>query len=235
MDTWRGVPFPLGPPRLSIFGLDLGVTRCGLRTPSALSIRRNRQRVSFNTRPRHNVMKPNRRRVSPQTNSGWQIERSNRLHRQFRRVEAARLTGKSVKSALVQFCWYWRGERYRSNSRVKVQFSLPRVRTLFYQWRANGRTPEAIALKYRPGNRRIVTRREVSRFLHHAAAPGIFTFAAAFAAMQRAGSPVKSSPTHFFSSLPADLSKALRQLFHGRRKQRGIETRFKRFLKGGRA
>lgn len=154
------------------------------------------------------------------------------MHRQFKRVEAARRKGKSVKKALVHFCWYWRGERYRSNPRIKVQFSVQRLRTLFYQWRNNGRTPQALALHYRPA-RRVVKRTEIARFVRHAAAPGIFTFAAAFAAMQRTNS-VSYSMNHLWRSLPAQLSKELRQLFHARRQQRGLEAGFSRFVvKGG--
>lgn len=233
MAIGRGALLPLSASRLSILGLDLDATCRGVRTPSTLLVRRNQKRADFTTRHHHSYMKPNRRRVSSQSNSGWQNERAARLHRQFQRVEVARLKGKSVKAALSQFCWYWRGERYRSNPRITVQFSLPRVRTLFYQWRANGRTPEAIALHYRPGNRRIITRREIARFVGITATPGIFTFAAAFEAMQRSGRPVKSSPTHFFSALPVGLRKELRRLFYGRRQQRGIEIRFKRFLVTG--
>jgi hypothetical protein len=178
-------------------------------------------------------MNTNRRRRSSHSNTGdWQKERAARLHRQFKRVEQARQQGKSVNAALAHFSWYWRGEHYRSNPDIKVHFSIHRLRNLFYQWQRGGRNPRAIALKYAPANRRIVTRKEQAHFLKHASAPGTLTFAAAWQSMQRT-LPVPFTLNHLCQSLPSSVRRELRRLFSSRRKQRGIETRFKRFVAKG--
>lgn len=181
-------------------------------------------------------MKKNRCRCSLQHNSGdWQKERATRLHRLCNWIETKVSQGKKVRPLTRLAARRWNGKPFRCDPSRKLTLSAGRLATLFYQWLGAGKTPESVALHYNPSNRRIVSRREIARFVRHAAAPGTFTFAAAFAAMQRTR-PVSYSATHFFRAIPADQSKALRGLFHGRRRQRGIEVRFKCFVrKAGRA
>lgn len=162
----------------------------------------------------------------------WKKEHAERLHLQFSRVEAARRQGKSVKAALQYFAWYWRGKSYRANPKIKVRLSPSHLRKLYYQWRRNGRTSSAVALRYKAVNRRPVKPAEIARFVRHASAPVAFTFAGAWNAMQRT-QPLPYSMSHLWASLPAELRRELRRLFYGRRKQRGIETRFRRFLEKG--
>lgn len=174
-------------------------------------------------------------RTKPQRSCGaWQKEREAILQRLCQRIEDQVSQGKKVRPLIWRAARRWNGKPFRCDPSRTLALSPGGFNKLFYNWRRNGRTAQSFALKFNPANRRPVTPQQVTRFVRHASQPGTFTFAAAFAAMQRTSQPVQYSPTHFFSSLPAELSKALRRLFHGRRQQRGIETRFKHFLaKGG--
>lgn len=166
-------------------------------------------------------MNPNRRRVSPHSN--WQEERLATLQRVCARIESHVAAGKKVQPQC----------RRAAKRLRKLKLSGGRLTTLFYLWRSNGRTPQTFALNWNPANRRPVTRAQIKRFVHQAKQPGTYTFAAAWQQMQHGGQPISFSPTHFFASLPAELSKELRGLFYQRRKLRGVEARFNRFLEQG--
>jgi hypothetical protein len=164
------------------------------------------------------------RNSKPQSKAGdWQTERQTALQRICERIELQVSQGGKVRP----LC------RRAAKRLRKVALSGGRLATLFYLWRSNGRTPQTFALNWNPANRRPVSRAQIARFVRQAKQPGIFTFAAAFAGMQQSSKPVQFSPTHFFRSLPAALSKELRGLFYQRRKLRGVEGRFLRAIRKG--
>jgi hypothetical protein len=102
----------------------------------------NRRRCSSQQKP---LTRPETLRAIP----AWQRERAHRLHRKFTRVEQAMQRGQSLDKALYQFHWFWRGQRYRSDHTKRVRFSMAGLRRLFYHWKSNGRTPDALRLNYR--------------------------------------------------------------------------------------
>lgn len=226
MDTWRDTPLSPVVSRHSI--LRWTSTRPAKRpNPHALLERQLRQGVTLPILQPDELMKSCRFSKPQSKSDDWKKEDANRLHRKFITLEAKRKTGKSVNELLTWFSWFWKGKAYRSATNIRVRYSIPTLRRRYYIWRNNGRTPQALALKYCPGNRRVVKQSEIARFVRQAATPGTFTFAAAFAATQRTR-PVSCSATHFFRSLPIGLSKQLRDLFYSRRQQRAIESRFAR-------
>jgi hypothetical protein len=159
----------------------------------------------------------------------WQRERSSRLHRQFKRVETARERGNTVNEALRPFYYYWRGESYRSNPAKRVRFSMATLSRLYYRWRNNGRTPTAIALRYNPTTGSPIKPQALRRFICQAAQPSVCTFAAAYARLGHPGFSIHQ----LWRALPGAVRQTLRKTFLARRRHRGIETRFSRFLKSG--
>src|SRR5262245_38533498 len=77
----------------------------------------------------------------------WQRERANRLHRKFGRVEIAMAGGQTMRQAFKWFAWHLRGKAYRCEKNRKIQLSYRSLVRALYQWKANGRTPEALFLK----------------------------------------------------------------------------------------
>ncbi len=79
----------------------------------------------------------------------WQVERERRLHRQFLRVKAAESKGKSIRAALKQFAWYWRGETYRRDPAKRCAFGMQTLCRLYRVWRRGGEVPPALRLRYK--------------------------------------------------------------------------------------
>jgi hypothetical protein len=77
----------------------------------------------------------------------WQ--RENRLHRQFRRVNAARAKGKSIQAALKQFAWYWDGESYRSDPTKRCAFGMQTLCRLYQEWRRGGEVASALRVRFK--------------------------------------------------------------------------------------
>lgn len=111
----------------------------------------------------------------------WQLERANRLHRQFKRAETALQRGKSLNAALYQFQYFWRGENYRSDYTKPVRFSLQTLRRLFYHWRKNGCVPAALRLRF-TANRPTIPAPVLLRFLAFVAATSWPSMKAAWSA-----------------------------------------------------
>jgi hypothetical protein len=179
-------------------------------------------------------MKPECCRTSPQSNrSGCNQEREAILQRLCIWIETKVSQGKKVRPLARLAARRWNGKAFRCDPSRKLTLSANRLVALYYKWQQAGRTSQALARGYAPANRRPVTSKEQGRFLKHASAPGTLTFAAAWQSMQRTLA-VPFTLNHLCQSLPSPVRRELRRLFHARRNQRGIETRFGRYLaKGG--
>jgi hypothetical protein len=163
----------------------------------------------------------------------WQREREAILQRLCIWIESKVSQGKKVRPLARQAARRWHGKAFRCDPSRKLTLSANRLVAIYYKWQRSGRNPRALALEYAPANRRPVTSKEQGRFLKQASAPGIFTFAAAWKSMERTA-PAPFTLNHLCQSLPKSVRRELRRLFHARRNQRGIETRFGRYLaKGG--
>ncbi len=75
----------------------------------------------------------------------WIGERAQLLQQLFERVEDRLKTGVSLDKALRR---RWYGKRFHTAHHIKVRLSDARLRTLFYHWRRNGRTPECLSLRF---------------------------------------------------------------------------------------
>lgn len=159
----------------------------------------------------------------------WQKERATRLHRQFKRVDNARQSGKSVKAALSQFQRYWRNETYRTEPARRVRFSFPTLVRLYYRWCNNGRTPRALSLHFKPITGSPIKQQDVLLFVRSATALEVCTFAAAYARLERPA----FSASQLWRVLPEELRQELRLVFYARRRQRTIEINLSRFLTEG--
>lgn len=79
----------------------------------------------------------------------WQTERERRLLRIFRCLDRGLALGKALHPMLVKHAWRWRGRRYRSQHGHPIRFSVSTLDRLYRVWCAGGRTPAALALRYR--------------------------------------------------------------------------------------
>jgi len=93
------------------------------------------------------------RQISPEKSGSlpaWQIERANRLHRLFERVQKAGEAGRSFSQATKNFVWRWHGRGFRCDPDRKVQFGRVTLERLFQVWQRGGRVPSALFIRYKP-------------------------------------------------------------------------------------
>jgi hypothetical protein len=99
--------------------------------------------------------------------SDWQSERARRLHRLFSRIEA---DGAPVARTLRNFCSYWHGKIYRTDPARRTRLGYSTVRRLYYLWLRDGRSPQAVALHFHSGIRRI-GEKFLAGFIRYASKP----------------------------------------------------------------
>jgi hypothetical protein len=160
----------------------------------------------------------------------WQRERAARLHRQFTRAHAAMARGCSLNDALRQFCNYWAGEAYRTDRSRRVQFSRSTLRRLFYHWRANGRTPAALALQFAGARVRHPAAVDLRRFMRCLAAEkSITTMRGGYLAFAKQSPASRLFKWRMMQAyLTPAMRNSARNLLHGRRQQATIEKVFRR-------
>jgi hypothetical protein len=143
----------------------------------------------------------------------WEIERARRVHRICRCIEGRHARGQSLHRAVRWFAWYWRGRHYNSDPARPMRLGAQTIRRLLYQWRAGGRTPEAVALQWHRGAQKLAAG-AVLDLARIGQAPGIRTFQAAY---DQLPSPIVSASA-FYYAMPAEVRKPLLALFAARRR-----------------
>ncbi len=129
------------------------------------------------------------------------LVRASRLNRIYLWAEKNRAKGWNLRHTFAGPLRRWRNRTYQDGH--PVQFGYGTLIREFYRWRKNGRTPQAIALRYR--FRRIVTPDIVAEFVRRCLAPGVATFQAAYRALPR---PIREKVK--FCTLDKNLTPALR-------------------------
>jgi hypothetical protein len=85
--------------------------------------------------------------------SPWQRERAKRLHRIFTNVERRLAGGLTIRRAFKHPSWFNRQRFYRCDPSKRRLFCVDTLIQNFYRWRKNGRTAEALTLKYHAWNK----------------------------------------------------------------------------------
>jgi hypothetical protein len=83
------------------------------------------------------------------SSTNWQWEYAHRLARIFRCVDRGLASGKPLHGILVWFAWRWKGRHYSSDPSRRIRFGYGTLRRKYREWKAAGRNPEALALRYR--------------------------------------------------------------------------------------
>lgn len=143
----------------------------------------------------------------------WQRERARRVNRICRCIEGRLARGQSLRRAVRWFAWYWRDRHHRSDPARPIRLGAETIVRLLRQWRAGGRTHQAVALRFRPGLQTL-TPGNVLELARLGLAPGVRSLRAAYE--QLASPPVTASA--FFHAMPIEVRKPLMALFAARRR-----------------
>jgi hypothetical protein len=128
---------------------------------------------------------------------------------------------------LVNHAWRWKGRWYNADPARPIRFRLSTLRRLYYQWVKGGRVPEALALRYWRGNRK-VSMGQVTQLATLCLAPGTMSFSAAF---RKLGTSAATESAYRYAT-PARLRAALAKLLAHRRRHRALERAARQLLKG---
>ena len=157
---------------------------------------------------------------------GWQIERVQRLTRIFRCVDRGLARGKRMHKMLVNHAWRWRDRHYKTDPARRIHFRYSTLVRLYYTWRAGGKTPAALALRYRRANWK-ATRGQVVELSKLCLAPETVSFSAAYRRLKAPG--VTESAYRY--ATPTRLRAALAALLAHRRHEQVLERAARRLLK----
>ncbi|MDB6023326.1 MAG: hypothetical protein JWQ04_3183 [Pedosphaera sp.] len=153
----------------------------------------------------------------------WQLERCRRLHRICRNIEGRIQRGQSLRKSVRWFTWYWASRFYRCDKTSPAKFCAQTLLRIYYQWRDNGKSPDAIALRYR-GTRPKLSPDALQRFLNAAIVGDARSFKAAWQRMD----PRTGTPSAYHHALPPRIRRQLVQLFHHRRSAQRLANRLAR-------
>lgn len=147
------------------------------------------------------------------SHSTWQSERVCRLLHILRGLDRRVLAGQSLIRSAARAARRWRGHHYKSRPGGTVQFSQKTLIRLFYLWRRNGRTAEALQLRYRPIVRRKVRPEDVVNLLQACASPEITSLRQAYRQLK---TPMGSESAYRHNITPGQ-RRLLSDLFTARR------------------
>lgn len=117
----------------------------------------------------------------------WQIERAKILHRICRRIQSRKTAGNSIRKTVKRISRHWNGKPLKCDPARRLALAPATLYYLYRTWRLCGETPNALFLKYGPGNRRLPAR-VVIRFVNFCADRDFPSFKAAWLAFcQRGG------------------------------------------------
>ena len=82
--------------------------------------------------------------------TGWQRERALRLNRICVCLDKGRAEGKTIRRMLRLSARRWKGRHYTSAPALPIRFSCITLDRVYRHWRANGRNPDSLVIRYRP-------------------------------------------------------------------------------------
>ena len=142
----------------------------------------------------------------------WQRERAIRVHRFFETIERRRQRGMKLSKAFHWLRWWCRqpDRVYRCDPSRRMRLSPGTLKRLYYKWRRDGRTPEALKLEY--WTRQKIDACHVQQCVRVALAPSFRSLRSAYRAL-----PEPAATYHAFRHvIPAELRRNLRSLFQAR-------------------
>jgi hypothetical protein len=80
----------------------------------------------------------------------WIRERAARLSRICVCLDKGRAEGKTIRRMLRLHVWRWKGRHYISAPGRPIRFSCITLSRAYRHWRANGRNPDSLVIRYRP-------------------------------------------------------------------------------------
>jgi hypothetical protein len=127
-------------------------------------------------------------------------------------VEGRCAGGQSLHKAVRWFAWYWRNRFYKSDPSRPIRLSAQTIIRLFYRWKSEGRTPGAVALRYRSSLQKLAPG-DVIELARRCLAPGARSFSGTWRELPN---PRASSSAFSYATQPA-LRERLAALFAARR------------------
>jgi hypothetical protein len=127
---------------------------------------------------------------------------------------------------LVRFAWVWKDRNYTSDPSRPIRFSYGTLKGLWYRWKQGGRTPAALALRYRRGNQN-ASIGQVVKLAELCLAPETRSFSAGY---RRLTAPGADESAYRYAT-PARLRVALAELLAHRRHQQVLERAARKLLK----
>lgn len=144
--------------------------------------------------------------------SPWQTERTRRVHRICGCIERRLARGQTLEQSVAYFVWYHAHSVYHCDPARPFRLSRKTLVRLFYQWKKGGRTPQAIALHYRPARAKL-SQPKLSRFVQSCLASGTGSYRAAFTRLKKPAATVSA----YQKALPRSARAALTELFAAER------------------
>jgi hypothetical protein len=127
---------------------------------------------------------------------------------------------------LVRFAWVWKDRNYTSDPSRRIRFSYGTLKGLWYRWKQGGKTPAALALRYRRGNQN-ASIGQVVKLAELCLAPETRSFSAGY---RRLTAPGADESAYRYAT-PARLRVALAELLAHRRHQQVLERAARKLLK----
>lgn len=152
--------------------------------------------------------------------SAWQRERAARLHRICGCIEGRIKRGQTLAKAVRWFAWYWSERFYKCDRARPIRFGAKSIVRLFYRWKDGGKSPSALALRYRSG-RPSLNSADLARFLKVCLLPEVSSFHAAHAKLQ---APAGRADAYRHAA-GTGLRESLGAVFAGRRSVQASERR----------
>jgi hypothetical protein len=123
---------------------------------------------------------------------------------------------------LVIHAWRWRGRHYKSDPGRPIRFAYSTLLRVYYAWRRGGHTPAAIALRYRPGKRRLGLgqEREIVRACLN---PQVTSFSGAYGRLPAPG----VSESEYRYLMGRENRELIGQLFFAHRQAASIERKLR--------
>lgn len=154
--------------------------------------------------------------------SPWMIEHSNTVHRICSCMQARLDAGQRLEPVLRLFARRWNGKAFRSAPGRRIRLSRATLIRYLYLWRAGGRTPDSVKLKFRlPRISKQERSRRASGLLEASANTEVKTFAGAFARIH----DVTAGLDAYCRCLTKEQRKILCEVFRRRREAASAERR----------
>ena len=152
-------------------------------------------------------------------------ERRQRLARICHCLDRRRANGKRLHESLVWFAWRWKARTYKCDPTRKIRFSYGTLNRIYHDWLRAGRTPAALELRYRRGNRK-ASRGQVIELAGHCLAPETRSFSEAYRKLVAPG----ATESAYRYAMPVRLRAALAKLLAHRRREQALERAARQLL-----